>query len=104
MGLKNILINYFALIQTRVDKRELFENLVYRKLLEKEEKDHLKFWRTADGNEIDFVVESAYLKGYAIECKFSEEQINTKKYKKFVENYPQIPLQFLSWNDMGLFH
>jgi uncharacterized protein len=104
LGLKNILINYFALIQTRVDKRELFENLVYRKLLEKEEKDHLKFWRTADGNEVDFVVESAYLKGYAIECKFSEEQINTKKYKKFVENFPQIPLQFLSWNDMDLFH
>jgi predicted AAA+ superfamily ATPase len=103
LGLRNILINYFAPIQTRVDKGELFENLVYRQLLEKENNDHIKFWRTADGNEVDFVVENSYLKGYAIECKFSEEQINTKKYNKFVENYPQIPLQFLSWNDMGLF-
>lgn len=103
LGLRNILVNYFAPIQTRVDKGELFENLVYRTLLDKEEKDKIKFWRTADGNEVDFVVESSYLKGYAIECKFSEEQINEKKYNKFVENYPQIPLRFSSWNDMGLF-
>jgi uncharacterized protein len=103
LGLRNILVNYFAPIQTRVDRGELFENLVYRKLLEKEEKDSIKFWRTADGNEVDFVVESSYLKGYAIECKFSEEQINEKKYNKFIENYPQIPLRFSSWNDMGLF-
>jgi len=103
LGLRNILVNYFAPIQTRIDKGELFENLVYRKLLEKEDANSIKFWRTADGNEVDFVVESSYLKGYAIECKFSEEQINEKKYNKFKETYPQIPLKFLSWNNMDLF-
>jgi len=103
LGLRNILVNYFAPIQMRIDKGELFENLVYRKLLEEEEKDSIKFWRTADGNEVDFVVESSYLKGYAIECKFNEEQINPKKYNKFMDTYPQIPLKFLSWNNLDLF-
>lgn len=103
LGLRNILVNYFAPIQTRIDKGELFENLVYRKLLEEEEKDSIKFWRTADGNEVDFVVESSYLKGYAVECKFNEEQINPKKYNKFMDTYPQIPLKFLSWNNLDLF-
>jgi predicted AAA+ superfamily ATPase len=103
LGLRNILVNYFAPIQMRIDKGELFENLVYRKLLEEEEKDSIKFWRTADGNEVDFVIESSYLKGYAIECKFNEEQINPKKYNKFMDTYPQIPLKFLSWNNLDLF-
>ena len=103
LGLRNILVNYFAPIQMRIDKGELFENLVYRKLLEEEEKDSIKFWRTADGNEVDFVVESSYLKGYAVECKFNEEQINPKKYNKFMDTYPQIPLKFLSWNNLDLF-
>ncbi len=100
LGLRNVLINYFTPIQARVDKGELFENLIYRKLADKENKDQIKFWRTADGNEVDFVIEQSLLKGYAIECKFNPKQASLKRYSKFTDNYPQIPLTFWSWGDM----
>jgi len=50
---------------------------------------------------VDFVVETSYLKGYAIEAKFNIAQINSNKYKKFNENYPQIPLSYMSWEQMN---
>ena len=100
LGLRNILINYFAPIEQRADKGLVLENLYFRVLSENHEQDQIKYWRTADGNEVDFVVETQYLKGFAIEVKFNEQEAKISKYKKFITNYPDFPLEFCWWKKM----
>ncbi len=102
IGLRNILINYFAPIEQRFDKGLVLENFCFRALIERFEQDQIKYWRTADGNEVDFIVETQYLKGFAIEVKFNEQEAKLSKYKKFIENYPNFPLEFWWWKKMDL--
>jgi predicted AAA+ superfamily ATPase len=92
-GLRNCLVNNFELPDFRFDKGELWENQYLRLLLEKYDTDEISFWRTADGNEIDFVM-SSIKNPYAIEVKFNKNAINENKYKMFKETYPDIPLNF----------
>ena len=103
LGLRNVLVNYFAPIEQRADKVALLENYVYRSLSDQLSRDKIKFWRTADGNEVDFVLEESTKAGKAIEVKFTVTEANTKKYKKFNELYPMYPLQFYSWRGRELF-
>lgn len=102
LGLRNVLINYFAPIEQRSDKGILLENYVYRRLSEQFPREQIKFWRTADGNEVDFVVEEQAATGKAIEVKFSSTEANPNKYKKFTGAYPSYPLQFYSWQEKEL--
>ncbi len=102
LGLRNILINYFAPIEQRADKGALLENYVFRKLIEKHEPDQVKFWRTADGKEVDFVLETSFQKGYAVEVKFQENDAKLSKYKIFSAEYPNFPLEFWHWSGMKL--
>lgn len=102
LGLRNVLINYFAPLEQRADKGALLENYVYRQISEQYPKDQLKFWRTADGNEVDFVIEETAFGGKAIEVKFNPTEANPNKYKKFTETYPQFPLQFYAWREKHL--
>lgn len=102
LGLRNVLVNYFAPMEQRADKGALLENYVYRRLTEQFPREQIKFWRTADGNEVDFVMEESATGGIAIEVKFNATETNTKKYKKFNELYPQYPLKFYSWRGKEL--
>jgi predicted AAA+ superfamily ATPase len=52
--------------------------------------DHLHFWCTADGNEVDFIVEKHLNKGIAYEVKYNDVQFKPTKYKKFLEAYPDL--------------
>jgi uncharacterized protein len=97
LGLRNVLVNYFAPLEQRADKGALLENYVYRRLSEQHSRDQLKFWRTADGNEVDFVVEESAFGGRAVEVKSSPTEVNPGKYRKFTEAYPQFPLHFHAW-------
>ena len=97
LGLRNVLINYFSPIEQRADKGEVLENLAFRLLSDRYDQDQIKYWRTADGNEVDFVIETSYLKGFAVEVKFSEQQLKQSKYNKFTQNYPDFPLEFWWW-------
>ncbi|MDP2335689.1 MAG: ATP-binding protein [Bacteroidota bacterium] len=101
-GLRNILINYFAPIEQRADKGTLLENYVFRKLIRQYEPDQVKFWRTADGNEVDFVVETSFQEGFAVEVKFQEYEAKLSKYKMFTANYPDFPLQIWHWGNAEL--
>ena len=103
IGLRNILINYFGSIEQRSDKGLILENFCFRVLTENYEQDQIKYWRTADGNEIDFIVETQFMRGFAVEVKFSEQQAKPSKYKKFVENYPEFPLEFWWWKNLKFF-
>lgn len=103
LGLRNILINYFAPIEQRADKGMILENFCFRVLIENYEQDQIKYWRTSDGNEVDFIVETQYNKGIAIEVKFNEQEARLSKFKKFIENYPDFPLEFWWWKNLKLF-
>jgi predicted AAA+ superfamily ATPase len=102
LGLRNVLINYFSPLEQRADKGAVLENFSFRLLSERFEENQIKYWRTADGNEVDFVVETSYLKGFAVEIKFSEQEAKTSKYNKFIQNYPDFPLEFWWWKKMDL--
>ena len=102
LGLRNALINYFSPLEQRADKGMVLENLSFRLLSERFEQDQIKYWRTADGNEVDFVVETSYLKGFAVEVKFNEQDVKPNKYNKFTQNYPDFPLEFWWWKKMDL--
>jgi predicted AAA+ superfamily ATPase len=99
LGLRNVLVNYFAPIEQRADKGSLLENLVFRQLSDQYSVDQVKFWRTADGNEVDFVIEERFGQGQAIEVKFGMAEAKISKYKKFIEEYPSYPLSFYVWKD-----
>lgn len=102
LGLRNILINYFLPIEQRADKGLVLENFCFRILSERYEQDQIKYWRTTDGNEVDFIIETQYLKGFAVEVKFNEQEAKPSKFKKFVATYPNFPLEFWWWKKMDL--
>ncbi len=97
LGLRNVLLNQFQHIETRLDKGALLENYLYLRLIEKYSSDNLRYWRTINGNEVDFVVLNGLESGFAIECKFQNQNYKPKFYNVFTEAYPQIPIQFRTY-------
>jgi len=49
------------------------------------------YWRTADGNEVDFVLPNIE-EPFAVEIKYSQTAFKASKYHKFTENYSALPL------------
>lgn len=98
LGLRNAMLGSFNKINMRIDKGAILENWVYRRLSENYKADQLKFWRTTEGNEVDFVIENSENDGQAIEVKFSSSEIRPSKYKLFVANYPNFPLSYKTWD------
>jgi predicted AAA+ superfamily ATPase len=92
-GMQNSLLNNFQPFTLRVDKGMIWETTCYKLLCEKHGTDDILFWRTTDGNEVDFVM--PYLeKPYALEAKYDQALARSAKYKKFESTYPDIPLSF----------
>jgi predicted AAA+ superfamily ATPase len=92
-GLRNSLLNNFQAIPDRMDKGELWETALFRALADKYGWDDIYYWRTADANEVDFVLPEIDVP-FAVEAKYDEVAIKSSKYKKFTETYPEIPLHF----------
>ena len=96
-GLRNCLLTNFETPAFRLDKGELWENMYFRLLAEKYDLDEISFWRTTEGNEVDFVL-SHIENPYAVEVKFDKDMIKENKYKIFRNTYPDIPLHFV-WTE-----
>jgi predicted AAA+ superfamily ATPase len=92
-GLRNCLLNNFQGVANRMDKGELWENMYFRVLADKYGWDGIHYWRTSEGNEVDFVLPDTE-NPFAIEAKYDEALIKPGKYKKFTEAYPELPLHF----------
>jgi predicted AAA+ superfamily ATPase len=97
LGMRNILLNIFNPVDSRLDKGELFENFIFLQLRNNYNADEIRFWRTADGNEVDFVVLTEFEKGFAIECKFDERSFNASRFSKFSNEYLAFPLRVKSY-------
>jgi len=102
VGLRNAILNRFENIHERHDKGEVLENFVYTQLRIKHQDGGIHYWRTSDGNEVDFVIEESYEKGYAIEVKWNKKRFSPNKYKKFVKTYPTFPLSCIDFEDNNI--
>jgi predicted AAA+ superfamily ATPase len=92
-GMQNCMLNNFTPIDQRADKGMLWETVCYKLLCERYTPDDILYWRTADGNEVDFVM--PYINTpQAIEVKYDQAFAKGAKYKKFTATYPDIPLSF----------
>lgn len=96
LGFRNIIMNLFASLDQRPDKGSVIENYAFIRLREHYGSDNLRYWRTADGNEIDFIITETVGKGKAIEIKFEEGNFNPSRYSKFTEGYPGYQLSHRS--------
>jgi uncharacterized protein len=95
-GLRNTICNNYQNLDERIDKGNLFENAVYTRFRKLYGNDAIKYWRTADGNEVDFIIEENLNKGLAFEVKYNDVLFKPSKYKKFQAAYPTFPLQIIS--------
>jgi len=94
-GLRNMLMDSFDNIELRMDKGSYLENIVFRELLFHYPLDRIRFWRTQNKNEIDFVIQERK----AIEVKFQAAECRPSKYQRFITAYPQIDFSFMTYND-----
>lgn len=92
MGLRNFFVSNFNSLEIREDGGHLLENVTFRELAEKYPIDEIKFWRTTQNNEVDFIVEDKF----AYEVKMNSKNFKKSHYKIFLENYPQIKLSLIS--------
>jgi len=99
LGLRNILLNQFQPPEIRLDKGALLENYMFIRLNELYTSDYLRYWRTATGDEVDFVVVQSGESGFAVECKFQSTSFKAKQHSNFTEAYPLMPLNCRSYNN-----
>ena len=99
LGLRNTLLNRWGKVPFRADKGELLENYYFLQLRNVFGQDRLRYWRTTDKQEVDFVIEERYGEGKAYEVKWDSKKFNPHKYRKFTDSYPTFPLECLSARD-----
>ena len=99
LGLRNYFVNSFEPLVTRNDKGILFENAVARELVFRYGQENIKFWRTQNHNEVDFIINEKS----ALEVKFSGNDIKRSKYELFAQNYPEIKLDFMTFDGLAAF-
>ncbi len=93
LGLRNFLVNNYEALPKRGDKGAYVENMAFRELLRTAKNiDEVRFWRTQDKKEVDFVVgDKAY------EIKFNAvKKTDKRSYGAFQALYPDIKLQFIA--------
>jgi predicted AAA+ superfamily ATPase len=96
LGFRNALLKNFDNIKLRVDKWNTLENIYFREFLFKYWLENIKFWRTQNKNEVDFIIEEKK----AYEIKFNKKLIKESKYELFRKNYPEFNLEFLTYDDV----
>jgi len=97
-GLRNIALNRFYDFSSRDDQGAILENYIYKRLTGFYDKDNIKFWRTADKKEIDFVISTSFREGIAYEVKMNCRPGKTTSEKSFSESYPDYPLKIVSYH------
>ena len=95
LGLRNFLKNDFKTYINRDDKGQLLENAVYRQLLDRFGQEQIKFWRTTDQNEIDFIIED---KQMAYEVKANVLVFKKAQIRRFLDFYPDFKFKVISLN------
>jgi predicted AAA+ superfamily ATPase len=96
LGLRNFFLNNYAPIDKRPDRGIYLENIYFIEFLRKTQTaDKIRFWRTQEKNEVDFVIEKE-----AFEVKFDSREFKSKKAVQFKELYPDIKFHVLDYNNI----
>lgn len=103
LGLRNAFLNRYGEAHSRADKGQLLENYYFCQLRHAYSLDQIKYWRTADKQEVDFIIEESFGTGKALEVKWKKAAFNAKKYAKFMEAYPNFELQCIDAEDFYLY-
>lgn len=96
VGLRNGILNQFEHIPNRLDKGELIENYAFTRLRDVYSTEAIHFWRTSDGKEVDFVIDT-HSCSRAIEVKFNDANYRESKYTKFKETYNHISFEIFTY-------
>ena len=92
-GLRNYFINNFNSMTARQDPGQVLENFVFKQFIDKLKLDDIKYWRTAAGDEVDFIVKEEA----AFEVKYRSTGFTPNKYEAFTKEYKSIPLHLISY-------
>lgn len=95
-GIRNGIINNFNPLDLHADRGELFENFVYQQLfLSKTYLSEIRFWKTKNGQEVDFVVnDEGSISAY--EVKYGGSKSN--HFSAFLKAYPQARCSFVRFD------
>jgi len=94
LGLRNFLLRNLKPFEQREDRGQILENALFRQLLESYNFEEIKFWRTTQKQEVDFIIGE----NKALEVKISPERFKKSKYKAFFQNYPEIKFFIASFD------
>jgi hypothetical protein len=94
LGLRNFLLKDLKPLEERSDKGQILENALFKELLKNYGFEEIKFWRTTQKQEVDFVVREEK----AFEVKATPERFKKNKYKAFYESYPKIKFSIVSFD------
>ena len=97
-GLRNVALNRFFDFKLREDRGVLLENYIYKRLSDVYDSDAIRFWRTTDKKEIDFVISTSFRKGLAHEVKMNCKTVKPVSLKKFSNTYPDYPIEVISYD------
>lgn len=92
-GMRNMLINNFMPFNQNPDSGKIWENQVFGILVNKYGRDEIRFWRTTDKKEVDFILPNIQ-EPFAVEVKTGAVYALFKKYRTFTEAYPEMALRF----------
>jgi hypothetical protein len=98
LGMRNVALNRFFDLKNRDDQGALVENYTYKRLSSIYDSDNLKYWRTADKKEIDFVINTSFSSGFAYEVKVKCSSGKSTSVKTFKKEYPNYPLEIVSYD------
>lgn len=97
IGLRNSLLERFTPFENREDKGAILENYVFNRLSELYEEDIIRYWRTIDKKEVDFVVAADFSEGNAWEVKMEGQPKKTSGFYQFQQFYPNITTRLLTY-------
>ncbi len=97
-GMRNVVLNRFYDFDKRADKGALFENYVFRRLSELYGKEQIKYWRSIDKNEVDFVINESFRQGKAYEVKTKCPAKKIPVSIKFTEKYQGYSFDIISYD------
>jgi len=98
-GMRNSLLDRFNGFAEREDNGALLENYVFNRLGELYESEHIRYWRTADKKEVDFVVTADFESGKAWEVKMDARLKKSSGFYLFREMYPKIITRLITCHD-----
>ncbi|MCD4682058.1 MAG: ATP-binding protein [Bacteroidales bacterium] len=98
LGLRNVALIRFFNFKLREDQGALLENYVYKRLTGIYDSDSIRFWRTTDNKEIDFIINTSYQQGLAYEVKMNCKTAKQTILKKFGEFYSNYPAEIVSYD------